>query len=103
LSSNPHTYHILHFDGHGGYAELGSFGHSFKGASGLLVFEDDKGKPDPISSEKLSTLLREFAVPAVVLNACRSAMIDGRADDPFASVATALVRAGVRSVVAMAY
>ena len=39
----------------------------------------------------------------MVLNACQSAMIDAAATDAFASVAAALQRAGVRSVVAMAY
>jgi tetratricopeptide (TPR) repeat protein len=39
----------------------------------------------------------------VVLNACQSAMIDAGAQDPFASVATALLRSGMRDVVAMAY
>ena len=39
----------------------------------------------------------------MVLNACQSAMLDQRADDALASVAASLLRAGVRSVVAMAY
>src|SRR5712691_1213534 len=69
-------YHILHFDGHGSYsAEMpGSAGYSFQGPEGKLVFETEDGMPDPISAEKLSTLLREYAVPGVVLNACQSAM-----------------------------
>ena len=101
----PHFYHILHFDGHGGYASPAPHGddrHQFR-AEGTLVFEDDKGEADPITAEQLSGVLRDHAVPLVVLNACRSAMLDVRADDPFASVAAALVQAGVRGVVAMAY
>jgi hypothetical protein len=47
--------------------------------------------------------MREHAVPIIVLNACRSAMLDKKAHDPFASVAAALVKTGVRGVVAMAY
>lgn len=42
-------------------------------------------------------------MPVVVLNACRSAMLDEAARNAFASVATSLLRAGTRSVVAMAY
>jgi hypothetical protein len=39
----------------------------------------------------------------MVLNACRSGMLDEQAGDAFASVAASLQRAGIRSVVAMAY
>jgi hypothetical protein len=74
-----------------------------RGAEGRLIFETNDGGPDPISAEQLSTLLREHAVPAVVLNACQSAMLDEQAQDPFASVAAALLKSGMRGVVAMAY
>src|SRR5262249_1597206 len=70
---------------------------------GSLVFEDDRGKPDPVKAATLSDLLHEHHIPAVVLNACQSAMVDGKADDPFASVAASLLKSGIRSVVAMAY
>ena len=106
LSEHPRTYHVLHFDGHGGYGDHPDPGnvdrHRYV-AQGVLVFEDENGEPNPIDAEQLSDLLREHAVPAVVLNACQSAMIDERATDPFASVAAALLKSGVRSVVAMAY
>jgi tetratricopeptide (TPR) repeat protein len=104
LGEQPHFYHILHFDGHGGYqSELGSSTELFRGAEGRLVFEDEDGKPAPVTAGDLSDLLREHAVPVVVLNACQSAMIDTEAQDPFASVAAALLRSGTRSIVAMAY
>jgi CHAT domain-containing protein len=48
-------------------------------------------------------LLREHHIPVMVLNACRSAMGDDDAEDAFASLAASLLRAGIRSVVAMAY
>ena len=70
---------------------------------GLLVFETADGKPDLVPADRLGTLLREHRIPVVVLNACQSAMVDNRAADPFASVAAALLKAGVRSVVAMGY
>jgi hypothetical protein len=107
LRQHPGFYHILHFDGHGAYGDAdpaAAGGHRFQGpVQGRLVFEDEDGGPDPVAAEQLSELLRECAVPAVVLNACQSAMLDHRADDPFASVAAALLQAGMRSVTAMAY
>ncbi len=48
-------------------------------------------------------MLREYRIPVMVLNACRSAMVDAGAEDALASVAASLLRAGIRSVVAMAY
>jgi tetratricopeptide (TPR) repeat protein len=39
----------------------------------------------------------------MVLNACQSGMLDTKAGDAFATVATALLQSGMRSVVAMAY
>jgi tetratricopeptide (TPR) repeat protein len=108
LRQHKGEYHLLHFDGHGAYGTTGSppagaSPHLLQGAEGRLIFETAEGKPDAVEAERLSELLREHAVPAVVLNACQSAMLDARADDPFASVAAALLRAGMRGVVAMAY
>jgi hypothetical protein len=106
LLERPNHYHIVHFDGHGSYgvnhAHSGS-PHVLQGPEGRLIFEDAKGQPAPISAEQLSVLLRQHHIPAIVLNACQSAMVDEGAKDPFASVAAALVKAGIRSVVAMAY
>jgi len=107
LGKRPNYYHILHFDGHGGYGN-GAGGEadpfSLKATPhGVLVFETDEGEEHPVDTDTLSTLLRQHRLPAVVLNACRSGMVDQQADDAFASVAASLVRAGVRSVVAMAY
>jgi len=49
----------------------------------------------------LCAVLREHAMPAVVLNACQSGMLDTSAGDAFVSVATALLQSGMRSVVAV--
>ena len=107
LRERPAYYHIVHFDGHGGYG-TGSVGgdgapHLFRGPQGLLVFENEHGQPDPVPADRLGALLREYRIPVMVLNACQSAMVDDRAEDAFASVAASLLRAGVRSVAAMAY
>lgn len=108
LRNHPRRYHILHFDGHGAYCpDAVDGGHAemfnLRGPEGRLVFEDKDGKAHFVSAGELGDLLREHAVPMVVLNACQSAMLDAEARDPFASVATALLRTGVRSVVAMSY
>jgi len=106
LKERPGFYHIIHFDGHGGFGKrsvTGDSRHTFSVTEGVLVFEDDKGKRDRINAERLSGLLRDHAVPVMVMNACRSAMIEEGVKDPFASVAAALLKAGIRGVVAMAY
>ena len=120
LSEHPGHYHLLHFDGHGSYtadaaqvraAIVAGNPHSLRAANapvGRLVFErqevgDDGERGDPRSGEELAAVLRRHRLPAVVLNACQSAMIDATAEDPFASVAAALIKAGVRDVVAMSH
>jgi len=105
LRAHPGYYHVLHFDGHGAYGNgAGEYSpHKLQGPQSCLVFENEEGKPDAKSARDLSALLREHAVPAVVLNACQSGMVDAQAEDAFASVATALLQSGMRSVVAMAY
>ncbi|GJL74981.1 CHAT domain-containing protein [Nitrosomonas sp.] len=111
LREKPGFYHIVHFDGHGGYDANGDDSdyqqhdnnHSYKGPQGKLVFETPEGRADAIESTRLTQLLSEYAIPITVLNACQSATIDEQADDPFASVAAALLKAGIRSVVAMGY
>jgi tetratricopeptide (TPR) repeat protein len=107
LKEQKGQFHIVHFDGHGGYGQGASLSspHVLQGPQGHLVFEgnDVDPKPDLVSADKLRDLLREYRVPAVVLNACQSATLDEHADDPFASVAASLIKGGVRSVVAMAY
>jgi len=106
LNSRPGYYHVLHFDGHGSYTQRSTQAvdsGAVPYARGKLFFENEDGAPDPVGADVLSSALREHAIPAVVLNACQSAMIDGSTDDPFSTVATALLRAGIRSVVAMAY
>ena len=119
LDAHPGHYHLLHFDGHGSYepdpvrirlAILEGEQHKLRAAAtsvGRLVFErEDAGEGDranPVTGGDLAELLRKHRLPAVLLNACQSAMIDESADDPFASVAASLIKAGVRDVVAMSH
>ncbi|MDR3000769.1 MAG: tetratricopeptide repeat protein [Fibromonadaceae bacterium] len=92
LRSTPNFYHIVHFDGHGGYDTQGE-----------LIFEDCNEKKKSVKTEKLSQLLAEHRIPIMILNACQSAMLDEKANNAFASVAASLLQAGIRSVVAMSY
>ncbi len=104
LHENPGHYHVLHFDGHGAFGPgAGEFSpHKLSAPQGCLVFENAKGDKDLKSAADLSALLREHALPAVVLNACQSASLESAAN-PFAAVATSLLQSGMRSVVAMSY
>ena len=104
LQEHPGFYHIVHFDGHGGYGVPGHTSpHAFRGTRGMLVFEDEQAEPSEVDATLLSSLLAEYRIPIMVLNACQSAKIDEGAEDAFASVAAALLKAGIRSVVAMGH
>jgi tetratricopeptide (TPR) repeat protein len=83
-------YHVVHFDGHGMYAELTGAGHAAQvlehlfpvtysalrtGRHGFLLFENPQ-HPDNVAlvdGPTLGNLLVETDVPVLVLNACRSA------------------------------
>ncbi|MFT5470278.1 MAG: tetratricopeptide (TPR) repeat protein [Verrucomicrobiales bacterium] len=85
-------YHIVHFDGHGVYADLSNtkladwlaalssltLGGTPKGKHGYLLFEhpgsDEKMRP--VHGSELGQLLHDNGVPCLVLNACQSAMHD---------------------------
>ena len=79
------------------------FAASVQARQGYLIFENEKSRDRAEIGERHRALLHEYAVPAVVLNACQSATLDEQSEDAFATVATALFQSGMRSVVAMAY
>jgi tetratricopeptide (TPR) repeat protein len=85
--------HIVHFDGHGVYDKSVGLG--------FLLFEDESHQQHLVDAEQLGTLLNRSGIPLMVLNACQSAQPDDR--NPFASVASRLIEAGVGGVVAMNY
>jgi tetratricopeptide (TPR) repeat protein len=95
LSEKQNFYHIFHFDGHGGFAD----------GVGSLIFEKDND-PDytgnAVSADLISDLLREYKIPYVILNACRSAMLSEQ-NESSSSVALSMIKSGVRGVVAMGY
>jgi CHAT domain len=66
---------------------------------GYLVFEGPGGAPERVTAGQLGVILREMGVRVAVLNACKTASRDGARS--WSSVAAALLKAGVRSVVAM--
>jgi tetratricopeptide (TPR) repeat protein len=105
LRQRPDYYHILHFDCHGAFTSgVSNTGDSRGGrAGGTLLLESEDGGPEVVTADKLSAALREHAIPAVILNAAQSAMVDQSSNDPFASIATTLLRSGIRDVVAMSY
>jgi len=102
LADKPNFYHIVHFDGHGGY---NAGGQKNAIGAGALVFENENNEDagESVSAEMLGQLLREHNIPVMVLNACRSAMLDDQAETPFASAAASLLKAGIHSVIAMSY
>jgi hypothetical protein len=89
--------HVVHFMGHGDFVT--------RTGEGALLFETPARQPDPVTGAMLATLLQLPKPPAlVVLNACDTARWVGmRGFDPFAGVATALVKGGLLAVVAMQF
>ena len=110
-------YHVVHFDGHGTYADLGGYSgggggtgrpsplryHVRAGAHGYLLFEDadTEDNIEYVDGIRLGSLLAETEVPILVLNACRSAHSDVAADPAEADAemaATAAARAELTPV-----
>jgi tetratricopeptide (TPR) repeat protein len=106
LKERPYFYHLIHFDGHGSLstgAHDRTLEFTMPGGQGQLIFENDEGRPRDIKARYLSMLMREHSIPCMVVNACQSATFAVDAQDPFAAVSVALLQAGIRSVVAMAW
>ena len=99
-------FHILHFDGHGGFAKLPRDArrspHLPEGRQGLLLFEREDGRREPISALTLAPVLSAARVPLLVFNACKSGKING-GEPPEAAVATSLLAGGAAAIVAMGY
>jgi hypothetical protein len=124
-------YHIVHFDGHGVYAEeealaeigkvlnnLTLTGGDPSGPRGFLAFEDPANQSNSkfVDGFRLGALLKASSVPVLVLNACQSAFAEAPATpdqaepkaarteiEAYGSLAQAVVEAGVAGVVAMRY
>jgi hypothetical protein len=88
-----HTYHVIHFIGHGG-ADGASEGH--------LMFEDNDQRGYAVDGSTLGTLLHNHpSMRIALLNACEGARALGK--DSFAGVAQRLVQQGIPCVVAMQF
>jgi hypothetical protein len=87
-------HHIFHFIGHGGFDN--------RTQEGVLVFEDDEQRAQWAGAQRLGTLLHDHrSLRLAVLNSCEGAR--NSTTDPFAGVATTLVRQGLPAVVAMQF
>ncbi|MEM7012903.1 MAG: CHAT domain-containing protein, partial [Verrucomicrobiota bacterium] len=123
-------YHIVHFDGHGVYADLNDIGLGDwlgmlsnivlggepKGKHGYLLFEQPGAdeKMRPVHGEELGKLLHDTGVPCLVLNACQSAMHEAteapedaaNAHDEvraIGSLAQSIIDQGIPAVLGMRY
>jgi WD40 repeat protein len=87
-------YHIFHFIGHGGFDK--------KREEGVLVLEDEQGRGWLADAHRIGIILHDHpSLRLAVLNSCESAR--NSLTDPFAGVATGLIRQGVPAVVAMQF
>ncbi|MEX1027042.1 MAG: CHAT domain-containing protein [Candidatus Paceibacterota bacterium] len=101
-------YHIVHFDGHGVYADLSqtkladwietpstvALDGEKSSKHGYLLFEhpnDERMRPVP--GDELGKLLHDCGVPVLVLNACQSAMHEATVQPVVTGTVHAVVRA----------
>ncbi|MCC2111468.1 MAG: CHAT domain-containing protein [Hyphomicrobiales bacterium] len=121
-------YHVVHFDGHGVYADPKDLDASeiafstvklkgeIAGPCGFLVFEDPDAKTRArlVDGFKLGETLRDAGVPILILNACQSAFAEASATPQsdatpreeiaaYGSLAQAIIEHGAAGVVAMRY
>jgi len=87
-------YHVFHYIGHGEYDE--------DLEDGVLLLEDERGRPNPVTGENLgATLANHTSLRLAALNSCEGGR--NASDDPFAGVATSLVQSQIPAVVAMQF
>jgi hypothetical protein len=92
LSSS--TYHVIHFIGHGGFDN--------RSGEGFLVLEDARQRAVQAPSYRIGPLLHDHRqLRLAVLNSCEGAR--NSRDDPFAGIATSLIRQGIPAVIAMQF
>ncbi len=111
-------YHVVHFDGHGMYAELADdksaaeglrslipfmLSGPREGSHGYLLFEDPTVKDNLklVDGDTLGKLLRETDVPVLVLIACRSAHSEAP-EQPQTAGSSSEIQAQVRALGSLA-
>ncbi len=70
LNTHKGFYHIVHFDGHGGF-DPNSQGRQYSligAGQGVLVFEQADGSPEEVSATRIAQSLADCRVPIFVLN-----------------------------------
>ena len=93
--------HIFHFSGHGEFpTEMGAVVGEHQG-EGHLVLADGNNQAVPISGDDLQALLGEHGIQLVTLGACETGTRD--IFNAWSSVAVALLRGRIPSVVAMQF
>jgi hypothetical protein len=90
---NRERFDIFHFDGHGNFQPATG--------EGVLYFERENGKEDPVTSARLGDLLARYQVPLVLLEACRSA--DLSVAPVLGSIAPSLLNYGVSNVIGFSH
>ena len=86
--------HVFHFIGHGGFDRATD--------EGVLLLEDKHGRGQEVDGHRLATVLQNRGtLRLAVLNACEGARISQA--DPYAGVATSLIKQGVPAVIAMQF
>jgi O-acetyl-ADP-ribose deacetylase (regulator of RNase III) len=89
-----HTYHIIHFIGHGGFDS--------QTQGGMLAMEDDHGRARLVAGDDLGMLLHNHrSLRLAVLNSCEGDRSDR--SDPFSGTAQSLIQQGIPAVVAMQF
>ncbi len=116
--SESRPYHIVHFDGHGTFADREALDRPElrAGKHGYISFEDPRraNNAELVDGPALGKLLAENDVPILVLNACKSAHAEpsrkpGAEAEPhskvpaFNSLAQEVMDAGTAGVLAMRY
>ncbi|GHO73952.1 hypothetical protein KSD_17230 [Ktedonobacter sp. SOSP1-85] len=116
-------YHVIHFDVHGAllnyeqfqqgtqtsrYVYQSRFGRDdiqpYEGEKAYLFLESEKeeAQADPVEASEVAKLLFRHKIPIAILNACQSGkFINGSGEE--SSLGSYLIRAGVQSVLSMAY
>jgi CHAT domain-containing protein len=112
------AYHVLHFDGHGGFGRLCPACRTLNDAAasacgkcqadlgqvvpqGYLLFEDEYCAKELVSSEEVGNAVQGTSLRLIFLSACQSAVVAG--GSLFAGVAAGLILAGVPAVTAMQF
>ena len=91
---NNDQFHVIHYIGHGGFDETTE--------KSVLVFMDESKKGVLVGAQQISVLFHDHpTLRLVVLNSCEGAT--NTPEDPFASLATSLIRQGIPAVVTMQF